>query len=222
MVNIVMLVRDRYRLTEQALRSLYQNTPRDQFNLTIVDDGSEDFRVLKLLGSFGLFGNCLLSRVTDLGHVLSSAKNKGVMDSESYFGRGDWLYLSDNDVYFTPNWLHLLSLNAVTFKGVALWGGQVHPFHATSGGDSLEVLDGPSWFMSWDNWDRFGPLDPTAPGVCQSEEYPFCQRIRESGLKIAALDPPVVIHTGLTNTNGEPAPGYAERRRAMIPNILYE
>ncbi len=49
MTSIVMIVHNRYRLTEQAIKSLHDHTPHDEFNLTLVDDCSTDFRVTKRL-----------------------------------------------------------------------------------------------------------------------------------------------------------------------------
>ena len=102
--NVVMLVRDRYQLTEQALSSLYENTPREQFNLVIVDDSSQDFRTLNLIKRFSK-ENCAVLRIDNSQHVLARAKNLGVFWSQQTFGRGDWLYLSDSDVWFSPGWL---------------------------------------------------------------------------------------------------------------------
>lgn len=103
------------------------------------------------------------------------------------------------------------------------------------------VLDGPSWLMRWDTWDLCGPLDrTTASGACQSEEYGFCEHLlrigivkveRESsglevtvykGGRIGVISPHVVVHTGLTQTNGAPAPGAAERRLLIPEGVLAE
>ena len=196
MTNVIMLVRDRFRLTEQALNSLYTNTPRDQFNLTIVDDESGDFRVRGFIEAVAQRSNATALHIYKSEHVLGKAKNLGVSWSEQTFGKGDWLYLSDNDVYFTLGWLKALTdmAEATEGYGFRLWGGQIHPYHhsvdmaeglfpenlSTPSHKLLEyqVLDGPSWLMRWGTWKISQQLSTdTAPGTCKGEDVEFCKWI---------------------------------------------
>jgi GT2 family glycosyltransferase len=185
--------------------------------------------------------------VQNSGHVLAQLKNLGAYYSEQRFGRADWLYLSDSDVYFLPGWMDQLTTLAVhsEWDGFKLWGGQVHPFHHPQEGGSwclalrcryaaaqqlhdltmydYSVLDGPSWLMRWSTWDSIGPLSRTcALGACQSEDAEWCSRLVASGGRIGVIQPHVVIHTGLANSNGDPAPGFAERRALIPPGVLAE
>lgn len=237
MTNIVFLCHNRLRLTEQALQSLYQHTPRESFNLTIVDDASDDFRLSKRLHEVAANANATYLRIEKSAHVLARAKNIGVAWSEQTFGRGDWLYLSDSDVWFSEGWLEKMTLAARVFPEFYLMGGQVHPFHQRISGahyDNFDVaktgititehsvLDGPSWLMHWETWDEYGPFDrKSAPGPCRSEEYPFCERLRAAHGRIGVIQPHVVAHTGLTQTDGKDAPGRKEREAQMIPGVLY-
>lgn len=236
--NIVLLAHDRLRLTEQALESLYAHTDRAQFNLTLVDDASSDFRVQRLLKKFGEKSNATLLRIETSAHVLARAKNIGVAWSEQTFGRGDWLYISDSDVYFAKGWLEKLTACFVRTEslGMQLIGGQVHPYHqplSTWGEDLISgspplltehcVLDGPSWLMRWETWEDMGDMDSgCAPGVCQGEDGGWCDRLREKGGRIGAIHPHVVSHTGLTNSAGQDAPGRKEREAMRWPGVLYE
>ncbi len=228
MTNVVILSHERLRLLRQCIESLYANTPMDQFNCVVCDDESQDFRVKKYLRSI-THRNFSLLEATNSGHVLSQLKNTAAAYSEQRFGRGEFLHLGDSDVFFMPGWLERMTAMAKTSEMDArfqLWGGQVHPFHEPIKQIAVDmtehsILDGPSWFMRWNTWDICGPLDrTTAPGPCQSEEYPYCQRIISNGGRIGAISPHVVIHTGLSNSNGQLAPG-AEQRRAMIPEGVY-
>lgn len=234
-VNFVMLVGpSRYRLTKQALESLTLHTDLSpsSINCTFVLDTYDDFRTEMLVQRFlNDRPNCTSVTIANSGHTLSQLKNLGVAWSEQRFGRGDWLYLSDSDVWFADGWLKKLLMvgeaaRLTTFK---LFGGQIHPFHGPihfpvdqgangrSGWSQHSVLDGPSWLMRWKTWDEFGPFDrTTAPGVCQSEEYPFCQRLLADGRCIGVIQPHVIVHTGLTHLNGSDAPGRKERE-LMIP-----
>ena len=52
MTNIVMLCHDRYRLLKQSLQSLRDHTPTEDYNLTLVEDFSSDFKVRNLLSEW--------------------------------------------------------------------------------------------------------------------------------------------------------------------------
>lgn len=229
MTNIVLLSHGRLRLLIQAITSLYTHTDPKEFNLVIVSDSELDFRVSKYLRSLE-YRNLSLLEVHNSTHVIAQLKNLGVAWSEQRFGCGDWLYLSDSDVCFLPGWIGKLTAFAdeTDRLGYRLWGGQIHPFHKSNGvcGDVYDlevatpyysVLDGPGWLMRWKTWYKYGPFDrASASGVCQSEEFPFCKRLREDGKQIGVIQPHVIVHTGITNSNGDPAPG-AEERKLMIP-----
>lgn len=240
MTNVIITTRNRLRLLEQTLVTLYANTDRDDFNLTIVDDCSDDFRCLSLLDMYGTKSNCTVLYLKQTAHVLSRLKNIGVLWSEQTFGRGDYLYISDNDVCFTPGWLPKLRdlYKGVYLHGFRLLGGQVHTFHkpinCTSDNPLRSaihkevvrehaLLDGLSWFMQWNLWDDVGPLKrDTAAGVCQSEDTVFCNAVRSMGHRIGAVDPPLVLHCGLTNSDGKPAPGYEERKKQLPKGVYTE
>jgi hypothetical protein len=240
MTNIIMLIGPgRYRLTRQALETLGMYTP-EPCTITLVCDGV-DFRTGSVVGNFSShFKDVSFLHVENSGHTLSQLKNLGVAWSEQRFGRGDWLYISDSDVAFTPGWLEKLTTFAEDTEeaGARLWGGQIHPFHQpigelTESGIGIEgsriwgtwhsVLDGPSWLMRWETWNSAGPFDrTTAPGVCQSEEYSVCERIGKNNGRIGVINPYVVWHTGLTHLDGHDCVGRKERE-AMIPKgILAE
>ena len=233
MTNIVMLIGPgRYRLTQQALESLGAHTDRSSISLTLVLD-EVDFRTEYCCKNVIDFVNgwpqATMLKVSRSGHTLSQLKNIGVAWSEQRFGRGDWLYISDSDVYFTDGWLEKLTAFAESTESddYRLWGGQIHPFHASgvqvNGKAYLQVLDGPSWLMRWGGWDHWGPFDrTTAPGVCQSEEYPFCERLLNSHGRIGVIHPHCVFHCGITNSNGHPAPGWEERLKGKPEGVLYE
>lgn len=204
-VNIVMISHNRHMLMHQTLRSLYRNTPKELFNLTIIDDESA------IPPEPHQRSNYTMLRIWKSKHILGQAKNLGVYWAEHYWGRGDYLYISDNDVYFTPQWLETLIEALASHPEVRLLGGWNHPHHHT-----IEVQDevhiqntlaGPSWLMDWHTWDGYGPLISETPGVCKGEDGAFTDKIVASGFKVGAIIPHVVISTGVTNSYGELAPG---------------
>lgn len=241
MTNIVMLVRDRYRLTNQSIWSLYKNSGTEnnqyEFNLTIVDDGSADFRVINLLSLLPTWhDNATVISVNNSDHVLSKLKNLGVAWSQSRFGRGDFLCLCDNDVYFKPEWLgRMVKCALLEGYDFRIFGGQAHPFHKPLGvvgwgttyhfATEYDCLAGTHWFMPWSTWDEFGPLDPnTAPGVCQSEDWQFTEKIRKAGGRIGVTQPHCVIDCSLTQTDGKEAPG-ADQKMLLAksyPEVVFD
>lgn len=223
-MNIVMLVRNRYRLTKQTLDSLFANTEGD-FTLTIVDDGSGEFLTRQLLADVANRENVSVLSVSNSDHVLGKLKNLGVLWSEKRWGRSDWLYLSDNDAYFTQGWNATLTQTMMEAEPETwVMGGCNHPFHRPTseydGWASHLALAGTSWLMRWFTWDHFGPLLETgAPGVCQSEDAEFCQRLIEYGGLVSSINPPVVYDTGITQSDGKPSPGADIKPR--VDGVLY-
>jgi len=220
MINVVMIARNRPNLTRQAVVSLYAHTPPDSFNLTLVDDQSDDLIEVES-------PNACVLRIGRSNGVVSKIKNLGVYWSEHYFGRGDWLYLSDNDVYFKPDWsLDLtIAMQQTYYQTFRLVGGQNHPYHHPISilGMVREygALAGTSWLMPWSTWDKYGPLEESnAPGVGQSEDHAFCQKIRADGYKVGAVWPHVVLDTGITQTDGQLSPGHEHKKR--VEGVVYE
>lgn len=242
MTNIVMLSKDRPRLLRQAIESLYANTPAKDFNLTVVDDDSQDFRTKKYLRSLTHRNFCLLE-VQNSGHVLAQLKNLGVFYSRQRFGfksstphhayDGDYLGIFDNDVCFFPDWLPKLisAIERSDFgegRKIDLLGGCRHPFHGINNlwGDDgyieqTDAVAGYSHFMRWTTWRKFGPYPLNcASGIGQSEDFWFSQQIIKAGNKVGYINPPVLAHCGITDSNGNPAIGSDQFARAA--GVLYE
>lgn len=244
MTNIILLSHERPRLLRQCIESLYANTPQDQFTCTVIEDSSLDFKVGKYLRSL-TYKNLTVLEIQNSGHVVSQLKNLGVFYARQRFGTPEWLHIGDADTVFLPGWLERLTAAALASEciGFRLWGGQVHPFHQPINAfddprmTEHSVLDGPSWFMRWTTWREIGPLSRTcAPGACQSEDAEWCSRLtkpviggsyrdagkQRGGYRIGVTVPHCVIHTGLSQSNGAPAPGGAERRLLIPEGVLAE
>ena len=82
--------------------------------------------------------------------------------------------------------------------------------------------------MKWDIWDEYGPQDAHAPGVCQSEDWKFCQDIIQDGGRVGSIYPRVVLNCGITNSMGEKAPGWDVMLKDLLeakkeyPNLIWE
>lgn len=237
-VNIVMLVKDRQVLTTQTIRTLYKNTNESLFNLTIIDDGGS------LLPSYEV-GLASASNWTCLYNerskgITGQARNLGVYWSEKYFGRGEYLCLLDNDLYFTKGWLETLigAMNRIGQEWKIL-GGWNHPYLQPKEkykfvefvvGEKLpelvrhpafvladhDAVAGACQLMKWETWDKYGPLDAHAPGVGQSEDWKFCQDIIKDGGRVGSVYPRVVFNCGVTNTYGKASTGQKEMIEELV------
>lgn len=225
MINVVMLVKDRPKLTHQALWSLAKHTDMG-YTLTIIDDGSgpDTWDMLRMFS--GTHKKCAVLRNETSKSITGQARNLGVYWSEKYFLRAAYLYLSDNDVYFRPNWASRMIEVAQSGwpHGLRLLGGARHPYHQPNdthpGWVETDAVAGYSQLMKWSIWDSHGPLDGHAPGVCQSEDFAFCQKVRANHGKVGYMTEAVVVDCGLTQTGGAPAIGAESKPR--ISGLIYE
>lgn len=228
MTNIILLVKDRPRLTEQTLRTLCMHTDRAAYNVTVVDDGSWP-ETSKIISRYEGYSNLQIVTFLHSVGIVGFLKNVGVWASERFFGRGDWLCTIDNDIAFTPGWLdkmeHTLKFRDRVGQPLKLLGGYQHPFHKTnvkwSGVNLTDAVAGYMHFMRWSTWDSFGPYDQHAKGVCQSEDFAFCQKItHDQESYVGYINPPVIHNCGITNSEGKPAVGADLFPR--IPGLVYE
>lgn len=206
-----MIAKDRYRLTSQAVRSLYKNTPPDMFNLTIVDDASavpyEDAEVEGLVNP----DNGICVRLSRSKGIVGFARNFAIRAAEQYWGRGDFLLCLDNDIYALPGWLERMTAAMNQHPEFAIVGGCRHPYHGVNSHHgplvATDAVAGYSMMMRWERWDAFGAFDAHAVGLGQSEDYAVCRRAVDAGFTVGYMNPSVLLHTGITNTEGKPATG---------------
>jgi GT2 family glycosyltransferase len=221
MVNVVLLTRNRHKLVAQAVDSLYRTTPEKDFSLVILDDGSDDFRAKRVL-SFER-KNYSLMEVRNSNHVLAKLKNIAIGYSRTRFGAGDYLLVCDNDVCFLPDWLPRMT-EAISTSGRIILGGARHPFHQINkewvGWDETDAVAGTSQMMPWKVWNHLRPLRGSAAGVCQSEDFEFCQRAIAEGWRCGYMHEPAILDCGITNSDGKPSPGADVKPR--VDGIYYE
>lgn len=213
---------NRARLLEQTLESLVFNTNLRLVNrlvwvddcskmLKAIDDVSQRLFLQKMIGMDYVTMHRSMSR---LG--VGGAKNKGV-EIHKELGRGDFLYLLDADTYFMNGWLdRLLGYHEEYGNEFKIIGGGIHPYLQPIAGEgdpnisSHDAVSGWSWSLNYDTWDKYGKLADNALGTGQSEDWEYCQRIRNAGFKVGCIQPQMVIHTGMTNTEGKEIPGKKE------------
>lgn len=239
MVNFTMLVRNRPRLTKQSLDSLGTH---EGMTVTVRNDRSNEETHSIIANWFWANEESRWLSCVDPRAPIGTgeARNDVIRTSERKWGRGDYLYVSDNDVFFAPGWLEALiaSYELAWKHGFKVVGAYNHPYHTPFGdavwGDSglpgytcvvrqVNALATQSMLMRWEVWDKYGPFCQTpVDKVCQSEDVDFTNRIVADGFKIGVVSPALVVSTGITNTFGEKIPGW-ELVKAQCPKgILCE
>ena len=237
MTNFTMQVRNRFRLTKQALESLAASG-LENMNVTVLDDRSEDETAVFVQWWCVSHGARYVRNETPLG--TGQLRNMVMEESRKFWGQGQFVAPHDNDTYFLPHWMHTLvrCYESAWQHGFRLLGAYGHPYHLPLrtfpvlhpllGGQQLAIqevqaLATQSMFMSWDVWDEYGPFcDTPIDKTCQSEDVDFTNKIRKDGYKLGVVYPHLVHATALKNTFGEPGPGWELVKAECPPNVLCE
>lgn len=224
LIDIVMPVHNRPVHTEQSIKSLFKNTPEEIFRLCVINDGSDQETSYLLNVLYEEFNFILMTN----DHAMSPGYSRNLAcKAISELGRNVYLYHSDNDVYFMPNWSETLIAATMTgvLNEVKVLGGGCHPYLQSSSHIELnlnhpnnyrvgikDAVSGYSQLMLWETWDKYGPFDETMKDaerkIMGSEDWAFCQKIVKDGFKVGSIEPEVVIHCGKTNTYGDNATGH--------------
>jgi len=231
-----MLVHNRPRLTQQALDSLVASGAMKDINVTIYDDASDN-ETAEILEHWCMDYSAYLVRVAKSSGT-AIARNSVIAESEAEYGRGDYLYLSDNDVFFTPKWLQRL---VQCYKQAEVWNGKVlgaynHPYPqhepdylvvpdngCTMMVKQIQALALQSMLMEWSTWDKYGPFPKTPVGkVCQGEDVEFGWKIAADKGKLCVVHPPLIVNTGITNSFGEHIPGWELVQKQAPLGVIVE
>ena len=132
MTNITMLVANRPRLTKQALDSI-----GDLSDATVmIRDCGTNEDVLKIAETWTMNDRGFPIRGRSVLHGdrkgTGPSRNEVISIAAGFQGRGDYLYLSDDDVYFKrPDWLHCLieAYKLARMDGYRVLAAYNHPFN---------------------------------------------------------------------------------------------
>lgn len=220
--NLTMLVHNRPKLTKQALATIGHHD-----EVLVLDDCSNE-ETKSVLQDFDV-------NVYALGETKGTgyARNKVIEMSEKIFGRSEYLYLSDNDVWFFPGWLEtLIACYEEAWKhGFRVLGAYNHPYHLPIAAieiprrlhlvEEVHALALQSMLMRWEVWDKYGPFDITPPGrVRMSEDVAFTNKLKSDGGRVGVVSPALLVNTGVTDSFGEKIPGY-DLVKAECPAGVY-
>jgi len=214
-VCVIAITKDRPKLFQQTIQSLYWNTPKELYDLIIIDDGSQIIDFHKGPHNHGFVNPYDVAKhsiYTDFKSP-SICRNLGmeIAKRKGY----KYVYHTDNDMYFLPGWLEkCIDLKENQgYKNLTIIGPYCHPF-LQENGDLMEKQDdfytidansGNSWFMKTKDYMHYGLIEHE--GIMNSEDWEMCQRIRKDGKLCVALREKLVLHCGITNSRGEPSVG---------------
>lgn len=152
----------------------------------------------------------------------SAARNIGASAFPKY-RRGDYVMFCDDDCYFAPKWDDKL-IELTIAEPRRIISGHAHPYNGslkTFAGfpavlttvpiDYQEplVISTVNMLMPWSLWDDVGFfVEPGGAGG--SEDYDYCVRAKAKGYGFAVTEPQIVLHTGITSSNGNPIVGQKE------------
>lgn len=226
MTNVCIIVGDsRDRLTEQCIRSFYENTPAGSYSLTVLANNVGE-STAKLLER--RCGEAVSWHHESLG---GGAVTNRLIEA-ARCDQGEFLYHTASDFYFREGWLEglLANMPVAEAMGIGLLGAYSHPFHRTTSVvpgvagyaiHSKDMVSGGSWFMRWSTWDCFGPLTEEHTGLyVGGEDTAFNFKLIEAGVGRATLVPEMVVHTGRTNSAGQPTIG--ADFMPDVPGVLIE
>lgn len=219
MISIIMPVKNRYKLTEQAVKSLYKNT-KTQFNLVVVDDASDDGNAFKILCD--MYGARYIRMDETKGP--GAARNAGAAVSKC----SPYIYFTDNDVYFEEGWdIDCMTVLDQNIMGIV--GADGHPLHSVVEtrvvSDVLVCIStnqvGYSMMLRRGVWEKYGPFKHFPIGLYGAEDTTLCNTIKDNGYDIGYLSSRKVYHCGLVRSDGQKALGYEHFVSQSIPDYVY-
>lgn len=227
---VVILTKNRYKLFSQTISSLHKNTPRELFDVMVIDDGSEPDCIgfLEGLKAGGSIDYLILAKTGSLGF------NKNIGAEYARFLGYKYVYQSDNDMYFLPGWLEKCKEIIKRFERTTIIiGAYCHPFLQPNLDacyeecKTVDAINGNSMFIRTEDWIKYKMLE--TQGIMASEDWEMSQRIRKDGGLCVKFTENLVLHCGITNSKGEPATGadlmLEELSKAKVKNnidIYYE
>jgi len=226
-IPIIIPCFNRFRLVNQTLDSLFENTPKKLYKLIIVDGGSTD-GTREWLQTQNFEGYELILQENK---GPGGAKNAGVKAS----GETEYLYISDSDMYFKKGWLETLIKVYQGLPEIGILGALGHPWWPTIGKqwvggepgvragaeiDFVEQQPGYSWFMKREIWEKCGPLqEGVSYGVDDTE---FCNKTKDLGYKIGYLKEELVLHCGIKRADGSVTYGALDQIKDYPEEVITE
>ena len=205
---VVISTRNRLELLKQTLESLKKNSD-SELEIVVVDDASDDGKTEQFLKMrSGVDVNYRFLKKVSIAEV----KKKGFEFAE----KGEFIYFSDDDVYFEPHWDTKLIRVFRAFGDIGVVGGRHHPHHQIFStrqfeGNNIMICEqqaGYSLFLRQEDYLDIGGYEVSERTANGGEDSLVCDMIKDKGKLVASIDPPVIIHCGMYNWQGWKAADY--------------
>lgn len=136
---------------------------------------------------------------------MADGEIKTVNDLVTLAGDYEYLLRSDDDLFYSSGWFQAMIDVLRRNPKVLLVGGCYYLLHKVlqeySTYNITEIAPGNCWLMKKETWDKFGPIATASDGM--QEDADFCRRIQATGSKVAVLKEPLIVHCGITGSNGK-------------------
>lgn len=219
-ISIVFPAHNRLNLVKQTLESLTKNTPREKYELVVVDDDSTDgtrvyLREQKSAGNIDKL-------IESANHSCGTSKNQGIKEASC-----EYIYISDSDMYFQEGWLEEL-LSVYHKLPASILGSCGHPWwptlrKMTIDGREIHIVEqqpGNSWLISKDIWYKCGPLLEGAK--YGEDDTEFCNRAHKQGIFVSHLNSSKVLHCGVKRSDGSFSYGYQDQIKNYPKGVITE
>lgn len=211
--TIILCVKNRLELTRQTIETLKRNT-YPKYRLLIMADNvdrdmAEYLNTLRAEVYFLKFG---VFKDDNVGFTVSQDVTRalGVSISDT-----EYLYFTDNDVYFTDGWLEKLFKIYEYQPNAGIIGGRTHAYHkvlATFPTHKLtDQQSGYSTLMTKTMWNKCGLARK------RFDDVGLAEAVLSHGHSIAQPIEPVLYHCGLTRSDGLQVIGYEEELKQPFP-----
>ena len=197
---VVISTLNRLELLDQTIASLQKNT-KSELETIVISDASDNHTLEYL-------NHC--DNITFFNfhkHVsIAEVKWKGF----EFVSEAKYVYFSDNDVYFEKNWDLKLMKVLETFPDIGVVGGRHHPHHVIFDKfkfeeDEILICEqqaGYSMMLRQEDYKAIGGYEVSDRTKDGGEDTLVCDMIKAKGMKIASIEPPIIIHCGMTNYRG--------------------
>ncbi len=200
-ISIVIPTHNRLELAKQTITSLQKHTPRNLYELIVVDDDSTD-------GTREWLKTQDIDKLIEADHhACGLSKNLGI-EAASH----EHIYVSDADMFFEEGWYEELFKIYPTLPPIIL-GALGHPWwptkYAFEGINLVEQQPGYSWLITKEIYNKCGPLIETrVPGEDDTE---FCNRAKKQGIFVGYLPTGKIYHCGITRADGSITYGWEDQ-----------
>ena len=218
---------NRLALLDQTLTSLFENSSHPIYPI-IIDGGSTPAvrANIKELSDQHLIRYYPMKHKTGVG----VCRNFGAAIAPIHH---PYLYFSDDDIYFKPHWDTAMLKAYEQHPKLGILGGLRHPFHGrletlacSNQNHEVVVSDqqaGFSMLIRREIWSKVGPFPITSPTDYGIEDTDLCNRTRSTGYLVGGLNPPVLVHCGITRADGTLTAGHdlIAQEKLKYPNLYF-